>query len=357
MRKTSLLYYGLIIIFTNLFALNCHSQDLLDVKVEQRPFDYFKLFEPKKEHPIKSIIYLQNNLVRPDTITKEIFTKDGKKLKYFSFQKGKLSSITDYKYFPEQNAYLWEQRYFDKSKYFYTSKTIKNKAGKDLSFYNTTILNGDTISRQYANFNYNSEGLLVKREDGHDKLIALMRSYEYLGNDMVLAKTYTNPNSQDFYSAVAYQYNKEHLPIEKKAYLVRNGKADPALYSYYTYDNGLLIEEKYQGYDDKAKVTETTVNYQYNIKKQLIKLNASVDSIYKNIEYQYEGNKLKKVTIKTNTQIRLNREEFVYVDRTIETPFIFEKNFEYDEFGNLILIKELLNGQIYREFIKTISYF
>ncbi|TCC93879.1 hypothetical protein EZ428_03660 [Pedobacter frigiditerrae] len=261
----------------------------------------------------------------------------------------------------KNNAVEWilkEPR--DKNR-LYFNKDTKNKQDKDLVQYRATIFNGDTIIRTNTNFFYSSTGLLIKKSKsgsmGGNQLGTSAIVYEYKANDMVLAKSYYDVSNAGSYLAIAYAYDIDHLPIEKRAYFVRNGKADtPALYSHYLYDKGLLKIEKYEDFNDKAKKIETKIDYFYNSKQQLIRRHSSRDTLFTDEVYEYNNDQLKKHTIHTNTKIGLNKAAVVYPSPA-KVPFTLEFIYEHDAFGNVITIKELLNNQIYIEKTKKLTYY
>ncbi|MGN8058588.1 hypothetical protein ACTJKN_20050 [Pedobacter sp. 22163] len=355
--------FALSVVLT-LYTVFSYSQGIADVKVELTPFIYDKIFEINQYKPVKLVTYLENvyyndAIVKRDTLYQEHLTADNKRLSYTSFNKNKTKLTALYKYFPEKHFQEWRDQDLNEINY---NRLIKNRLGKNLTLYQARVFKGDTTSRTYTKFSYNSDGLLVKKSFegsyGANKLGTSATTYDYVNKNMVLTKSYYDTSKSSFYQAIAYKYNAENLPVEKKAYQVRNNMPDtPALYTYYTYDRGLLVNEKYEDFNDKAKKIATTVDYYYNSNKQLIKLHTKSDTLFKTVVYEYGGEKLKKVTIQTNTLIGLNREERVYVYDKSKLPLTFVRLFEYDEFGNVIRLKYFLNGQRQHEFVKELVYY
>ncbi len=347
-----------------LYTVISYAQDTADVKVEQTPYNYAKILEINQNKPVKLVIYFENvyyknAIVKKDTLYQEHLTTDNKRLSFISFSKNNTKLATLYKYFPEKHFQEWRDQNLNEINY---NRLTKDLFGKDQTLYQARIFKGDTTSRTYTKFFYNSDGLLVKKSYGGsygvNKLGTSATTYDYLNKNMVLAKSYNDTSRSSFYRAIAYKYNAENLPVEKKAYQVRNNTPDtPALYTYYTYDKGLLVNEKYEDFNDKGKKKVTTVDYYYNSNKQLVKLDTKSDTLFRTIVYEYGGEKLKTVTIQTNALIGLNREEFVFVQGESKLPLTFVRQFEYDEFGNIIRLKYFLNGQLHREFVKELVFY
>lgn len=347
-----------------LYAMICFAQDMADVKIEQTPYDYAKILEINPKKAVKLVtyfenVYYNNVIVKIDTLYQEHLTAANKRSSFISFDKNNTTVTTFYNYFPEKHFQEWRSQELNEINY---NRLTKNRFGENQTLYQARIFKGDTTSRTYTKFYYNSDSLLIKKSYGGsygvNKLGTSATTYDYFNKNMVLAKSYNDTSRSGFYRAIAYKYNSENLPVEKKTYQVRNNIPDtPALYTYYTYDKGMLVNEKYEDFNDKGKKKVTTVDYYYNANKQLVKLYTKSDTLFKTIVYGYGGEKLKIVTIQTNALIGLNREEFIYPKDKCKLPLTFVREFEYDEFGNIIKLKYFLNGQLHREFVKELKFY
>ena len=79
------------------------------------------------------------------------------------------------------------------------------------------------------------------------------------------------------------------------------------------------------------------------------------DTLYKNVTYEYNDKKLKRIAIKTNAWNGLHGEFYIAlstISSLTKTPFFYEEQYSYDKKGNLVEKDLLLNGVI----VKLIEY-
>jgi hypothetical protein len=258
---------------------------------------------------------------------------------------------------PELNVKQSELNEFDsygRSRVLYIGKTKYNSLNKPTSIESSTLIKGDTTGRTVTKYIYDDKGRLIKREDFLNAKNINNKTYKYEDSNMV--KVELDRPGFSYLAYTEYLYDQNHQPIEKKEYQIRDGKTTSTKYSKYAYNDKKLVSETHQDHIDSKTIIQ--VDYSYDANNRLQNITAKTDTLYAIINYEYKDTCLVKITAKMNAWNKFTG--YLYVPNanpSTPMPFIFEREFFYDDKRNLIQNKDTLNGKLQANRVYIIEYY
>ncbi|TCC96950.1 RHS repeat domain-containing protein [Pedobacter hiemivivus] len=334
----------LTLFLTSLFIqLAAFAQTDLDIKIEQQPFDFSVFFIKQNGHQIKKQIVLINRpgYNKADTSTIEDYDYQGDMTLRILFSGGQRSSRTTFKTSKEKKVSNWRSDNIPERRVSLNATTFLTN-GKPSWFINTDVnAKGDTVLRSLVKFNYDNNQQLLERTEQLNGQISLKRKY-----------TYENGNLKNFETKVAgssgvirheYLYNEEKLPVKKTE--VHTGPMGSATFrtTNYTYQNKRMAIERYSNIDGDKKDVE--IKYVYDPKGRISGFRATRDTLFRDVIFEYVGDRLKQIKSKGNTTIEFGRELRIIAPYTGKHElFTYSREFEYDKKDNLIRDTQFLNG-------------
>ena len=216
------------------------------------------------------------------------------------------------------------------------------KGDNILWFENYEVVKGDTIDKPLVNFYYNDKGQLLSKKQSRKGIVFMNDTYNYYGSDMVRAEV--KVAASEVASRYDYKYNPEHLPIKKQESFIRGDKEEVYRTTYYEYKNRKLIAKKFPDYSDPRLIVE--INYAYDSLGRISTAKAKCDTLYRNVQFFYNNNKLVKVTAEGNTMTKFAEVLWIYTNNYIKSKasFVFTKELFYDNKGALIKVTDKLDG-------------
>ncbi|RZM29241.1 MAG: hypothetical protein EOO88_05690 [Pedobacter sp.] len=349
------------ILTLSLILLNIHfiafSQTESNPKFEPEPFDYVSLIQKKKGHGVKKEILLITFPKRQgsaDTSSVVKYDQSGDLIHRTLYSQGKPYLIADHSTSKDRKTTKWKTQPVAKTDRISVNITSYLPNGKMSWFKNSDInQKGDTTLIELVKFTYNAQHQLLTRTDQTNGKVTLQRNYQYANGNMI--KYTSKPTNSSGLTSFLYTYDNQHLPV-KKQHIITNSFGEQVYQTFnYTYLNARVVKERYTNPEGDKK--DVLVKYVYDANGRIKSFRAAQDSLFREVIFTFEADRLVQINASGNTLKALNREFQIYAEYTQNhEPFTFRKEFKYDDKGNLIGETEFLNEVKRRQIEYMITY-
>lgn len=327
-----------------------YAQKEFGIEIEQEPYN--EVYSLNVYGVKKQVIIALSQRGRPSVDSMFLYEYDlrSRKIKDISYRSGKRNSITTYQHSADGKIWSWRSERLD-SKTIWTNKTIYIFGQQPSVFYNLDFnQKGDTVGKAHVKFYYNKDKKLTRRDDFTRDKLNLTKTLSYQGTNMVLGEIKATASGS--FTRYKYTYNPEHLPTTKLQFSIR-GKEETLMRKieyYYTHKRLTKMVEK-----DLMRGEEIITLYGYDNQGQLVSVDIKKGDKYRKITYSYEKNRLIKINAEGNTY-DFNRELLLYSNE-INSSFIYERVFGYDDKGNMLSDKEFYNDKLWKHYEYRLTYY
>lgn len=344
----------LILFCLSLFlSIGAFAHAVLDIMPEPQPYDVTAYTGNTSNKSVKQRTFIKERGGRKDFFSTEFYDILGRTTG-ISYTSGKKTPDVSYEYYPGQNMSIWRTEGKDKS--ITVHKTVYRGPGDEPPLFteSATTLKGDTLSINNARFEYNADGLLLKRQDFLKHKVYATKTYRYDQKDLVWAEV-RSPYSPT-YNAVKFSYDNNHHVIAATDYFFRPGKTDTVASFFYTYDKDKLIAERDIDPSDPKKYI--SISYTYDDNGRISSMVSKEDTLYRQTTFQYTGKLLTKVTVKANDPYKLGKGYYTTSPNALtKMPMTNEFTYVYDDKGYLIKLTEVLNGVMLSALTYEMEYY
>ncbi|WP_311949937.1 hypothetical protein [Mucilaginibacter terrae] len=337
------------------------AQDVKTDTIDLEPYRTVVFNTAQTKSAVKRQVYIQRlNKERGlynDTISIELKDKNGQRQTYIMFNKGKRENPVNYTYLKrdKHTGFTTVGKEYNEDVRRIVD-TLFNKDNTVASVSTKVVRKAHTTIHTVYTYTYNALKQPTSRKyymsTNLEKKPRLLNHHNFIYEGKLLKRVEAilNPYLKNIFYETLYTYNPDTSLAKKERFEVRNGNRTLLEFNDYTYTNKLLTQELYGSYSRDKDVTK--VEYEYNAHKQLSKLKTSKDTLYKNIQYTYVGNKLKNIHWETNARTGLSREHFApiftYSERRM--PIIYDAEYYHDAEGNFLGVKHSLFGELRTHF-------
>jgi hypothetical protein len=319
-----------------------------------KPYNYS--YSLTKDHGIKRIIWLNaNKNGNIDTTAFTQYNPDGKETEIIVYSGGK-------RFFHQKKVYptdtnLVKSKRIDPA----TGKVLTevqewhNKFKKIDRVQEIYLKDTDTTARVITQYQYDTEGNLEKMESSSDGIRRQYNCYYYEGQKLIRRETFSGLGAKSS-AQVDYTYTSDGTLKQKTEYRKTKTKTGAIKITNYKFSDNKLINENYQtgSYPDKF----INISYEYESLSRIHKITAKQDSLYKIINYEYQGNKLIKISaIANGPNIFPEGLAITGTSPLTKFPVRYELNFKYDDQGNIIEVKVSVDGEVIATQTAQIQYF
>ncbi|MGV3597528.1 MAG: hypothetical protein ACO1PI_06635 [Bacteroidota bacterium] len=330
----------------------------------------------------KACMIYKENSGQTDTISAEYYNKAGQKYRSVRYEKGKPNSESVYTY--NKNNYETETEGLSYNSPENRTKTLYyyDSAGRPFVLTGVTLYNKDTAHTDKATYFYKDNKLVTRQIFSHKSYFRLI-TYHYTGNRLDSIHTinpYLIPDLTDLYinrhpayingtyDTVPYKvsfldnyfHDSAGNLIKVESFNIRGHIRDTTGHVVYTYDTqGRVIADSTLTSSNISGRFYNCGYYSYDTAGRLIKMKATCKDKFRNVEFTYDGDRITNIKAVSNTTNNAYLIFWIpYGIRAVDgEEYEFEEQRFYDEYGNIILKKQLLNGELYKEILFRIEYY
>lgn len=324
-----------------------------DEKTDLNPYKSTYFADNNNYENIVSITSFSKNKAnnfKTDTSNIKFYNEKGLCYKSIRYNKNRPYIATFIDYNNANNITSWCSVYPNSSTkvfYFYNDNQQVVKTRQ----VNIKPINGqmDTIELSKRFFSYDKNEQLIKIQDkGQSRPVFDLYQYEYENGQLSkmiggTSKLFTYDDAQNV--ATISEYIQR---IDPKMLM----SAKKMVYD----DNKNLIMDSVVTTANRSKGLYQITNYTYN-NDQLETMKVSFDALYRNVQFEYLDNKIKKITVETNGNSAYLRFWISpQIDQFYSFPIKYQEIFEYDKFGNKTAKRDYVNGELFSETQFNIEY-
>lgn len=332
-----------------------------DVLVEPQPHQlnqYYPNVSSSGKKVVYTIVKAQGfNLVN-DTLNADFYNEQGFKIKKVRYENNQPESSLELRY--DENGNEIESKY--------EKRNLKNV----LSFTEST---------------YNSQNRLIQVQSKTKKLddieINLTKKYNYKDDQLIEKKIYQGKNNAQidsffyhnkllvqhkliytqaiyaFENSYAYDHKGQLILKETRSFDKDKGTKELTGKTEYTYGKGKLIAVTELLAKNLIKKEHVRTFYSYNSNDQLATMRVEYNSFYREVKYEYTGEKISTIKVISNSDNNAYLKFWVatYGNVISEFPFQYQEKLTYDDKDNLISKKIFLNEEPIREILYHIEYY
>jgi hypothetical protein len=327
------------------------------------------------------MIYSESN-GKTDTINAEYYNKEGQRYKSVRYEKGKPSSEIAYVY--NKNNYETETESVTYNRPNNKTKTLYHydNDGRPFIMEGVTLYNKDTAHTDKGTYFYKDNKLVTRQVFTHKTYFRLI-TYHYTGNrldsihnispDLTPNLPELSVNRHTAYINGKYDTLKYKVSFLDKYFYdpignltkiesihIRGHIRDTTAHTLYTYDTqGRIIADSTLTSSNLPGKFYHCGYYTYDTANRLIKMRATYKDKYRNVEFTYDGDRMTHIKVVSNSTSSAYLIFWVpYGINTIDgKEYEFEEQRFYDEHGNIILKKQLVNGELYKEILFGVEYY
>jgi hypothetical protein len=282
-----------------------------------------------------------------DTSQLTYYDDKGLKIKTIDYQDNQRNQTTLMTYNDDETLNNWEiifPKYREQTFYEYDTqqRIISTRQTK------TRQINGELVTSELSKiaFIYNDFGLSEIRREG---ALQGKETYEYDGQRLIkywgvgIIKEFT--------------YNDDSTLLLYVEYMGEIGPTKLMTVQKFEYDDDKnLVMDSVVTTSNREKGEFQKTNYTY-INHQLETMEVSFGNLYRNLQFEYLSDKIKKITVETNGNSAYLRTWMPYrIPDFYSFPLTYSEVFDYDDFGNKIARRIYVNDELFSETEFIIKY-
>lgn len=346
-----------LLLFLFLYPLLGISQDSTpenpDILIEPNPLKEFYFQDKNNYKNVESMVTIRKNKYNnfsKDTIRINYYNENGKMSKNIEYSNNKPTYVTIMTYNIDNNIlsqHTTENKKISYLLYFYNKNKQLEKT-RDLRI-NNVKGKVDTTDFSKKTFLYNKLNLTETLATLKDETFKLSEKYLYANNSLIkkVGNSYVK----------VFNYDKKGNLITFKEYVGIETIPSKLLdLKTFTYDaSNRLITDSISNVSSQHKKYLVT-NYTYGSDGKLETMNVQQDSSYRNIQFEYLNNKIKKINMETNSNSILKFSINYRIADYYKFPITYQEVFDFDQSGNLISKKMYVNNELFSEFEYVFLY-
>lgn len=359
--KTTIIEMKYFTIFLfSLFSMISFAQKNEDVIVEPEPHKLDEYFKRYNSTGIKKVYTISKNKktnFTDDTLNIDLYNKDGLKIQTIRYEKNSPSSSLELIYDDNRNIV----------KTIFSQNKIKERIGITDFVYDDR---NQLIEEFYKSiFEENIERTVTKKYKYIDKKLvekaiyqtnnlAQKDSFFYSKNNLTLHKIVYSSGNNDFENI--YTYNKlGQLEKKETNSIFKNSQKNIFGKTAYKYEDNKLISISEMEGKNLSNREPVLTFYSYDNNGKLSKMRVEYKSFYREIDYEYSGQKIISINVITNTDNSAYMKFWTstfghYIEKM---PFNYKEIFDFDHKDNLIRKKIFINDELIHEVNYIIEYY
>ena len=342
-----------------LYPLFAVSQDLTpenpDILTEPNPLKETYFQDKNNYKNVESMVTITKNKFSnfsKDTIRITYYNENGMQSKNSVFRNNKPEYVTLMTY-SKDNKILSQETIENKNVSFVLYYYNKNK-----QLERTRQLRRDNIQRTTDTTEFSQKTFMYEKLNLVQTLVTLKgsafkQSEQYIYDNITLIKKIGNNLSKEF------KYDKSGNPIASSEYMgVEITPSKLINLKTFTYDNTnkLITDSLSTSSSQPKKYLVSNYTYENNGSLSMIKVN--YDKSFRNIQFEYLADKIKKVNIETNDGNNAYLKFWIpsKISTYYQFPLTYQEIFDFDQAGNVISKKMYVNNELFSEFEYVITY-
>lgn len=357
--KSFRLYFTLVLV---LLTTNLFSQNNWEVEISPRPYEGKPYYGNIVSTPLKKVIIISHggkSLPKNDTLSIINYNTKGFIFTNLSYEKGKANSKYTFRY-DNKNTYLGNnEEHLKKSSVDSYTKIGYNKNKIRNTEYDCSIRNKDTIQRIFRKYTYNDQNQLTAREDFYKNELSLKDEYIYNNKLLTTKKSFNYPFNPKKYSETQLSYSSVNLLSDEIDLQINDATIDTTSTVHYSYSNGKLTEQNLIIFNTNKK-NRINTKYSYNSCNDLENIFVTRDLDTLKVDYSYDSN-CRRIIKKAESNTKNSFPECnMAVNLFVLNPkltFEYTEEYLYDNKGNIIEKKYLLNGDLINKITYILEYY